>query len=326
MPSRNRAHLVPRAIASVRAQTMPAWELVCVDDGSTDDTAAVVGAIADPRVRLLRQATSGGASHARNVGIRAAAAPWIAFLDDDNEWEPAMLERLLERGGDPETAMVYCLTSRRDDATGRVAAPWRRLPEGDMFLHLLEGWNPMISAVVIRRPALLALGGFDERLAAFEDLDLLLRLAASGARVLGVGAPLLIRHEHHAAGAISDDVSRLRRALADVTARWREPIETRVGARAFLRWRARLASRVEFVAVRNAAARGDRWLAWRRFMAFLPLVPRSRRHALQALILALLGSRGYDAVARLRDVALRGLGGPGNHGAAAPPGGSGRRG
>ena len=208
MATHNRAQLVGRAIASVRGQSLVDWEMICVDDGSTDETAAVIQAIGEPRVRLIRLPRNRGASHARNVGIDAARADHVAFLDDDNEWAPAMLEALLARAADPDGAppgVVYCLAYRENDATGRFAPPWRLIPRGDVFRRLLEGWNPWLSCVIVRRPALTAAGAFDESLPAFEDYDLFLRLAANGARFVGVSRPLLIRHEHNGRGAISGD-------------------------------------------------------------------------------------------------------------------------
>ena len=71
MATHNRAQLVGRAIASVQGQSLLYWEMICVDDGSTDGTAAVIQAIGEPRVRLIRLPQNRGASHARNVGIDA---------------------------------------------------------------------------------------------------------------------------------------------------------------------------------------------------------------------------------------------------------------
>jgi len=88
-----------------------------------------------------------------------------------------MLEALLARAADPDGAppdVVYCLAYRENDATGRFAPPWRLMPRGDVFRRLLEGWNPWLSCVIVRRLALTAAGAFDERLPAFEDYDLFL--------------------------------------------------------------------------------------------------------------------------------------------------------
>ena len=308
MATHNRAQLVGRAIASVRGQSLVDWEMICVDDGSTDETAAVIQAIGEPRVRLIRLPRNRGASHARNVGIDAARADYVAFLDDDNEWAPAMLEALLARAADPDGAppgVVYCLAYRENDATGRFAPPWRLIPRGDVFRRLLEGWNPWLSCVIVHRPALTAAGAFDESLPAFEDYDLFLRLAANGARFVGVSRPLLIRHEHHGRGAASGDPVRLRRGLEGLDRKWREAILGRTGRATYRRWRARLHAGVEFVAVRNAVGRGQRWSAWRRVAAMGRYLPWSIHFPALAAVLVVLGPTGYDRLAHLRDAVLR---------------------
>jgi len=90
MPTFNRADTIKRAIRSVQAQTFTDWEMIVVDDGSTDDTAARIEGC-DPRLKLIRQENQGTAG-ARNTGLRASAGSYIAFLDSDDEWLPHHLE------------------------------------------------------------------------------------------------------------------------------------------------------------------------------------------------------------------------------------------
>ncbi|MGL6044061.1 MAG: glycosyltransferase family 2 protein, partial [Sandaracinobacteroides sp.] len=92
IPAYNREATVGTAIRSVLWQTLSPVEVIVVDDGSTDGTAAAVQAIDDPRVRLVSQA-NGGISAARNRGIEAATQPWVAFQDSDDEWLPLKLEK-----------------------------------------------------------------------------------------------------------------------------------------------------------------------------------------------------------------------------------------
>ena len=92
IPTYNRAHILGRAIDSVLQQTHRDLELIIVDDGSSDGTAALVRGIEDPRVRYVHQQNR-GVSAARNRGIAEARAEWLAFLDSDDEWLPQKLER-----------------------------------------------------------------------------------------------------------------------------------------------------------------------------------------------------------------------------------------
>src|SRR5215472_10802511 len=107
IPVFNEAGVVRRAIGSVLTQELAPLEIIVVDDGSTDATPSVLGTFGD-RIRVLRQANAGAAA-ARNTGAAAASGEYLAFLDADDEWHPAMLSRtagLLERN--PCAALAFC--------------------------------------------------------------------------------------------------------------------------------------------------------------------------------------------------------------------------
>lgn len=109
MPTYNRADVLPRAIASVLEQSYEHWELLIVDDGSTDSTSGVVSGFEDPRIRYIRLDANGGASRARNAGLAEARGQYIAYLDSDNRWEPDFL--LIMRGvlaERSEAKSAYC--------------------------------------------------------------------------------------------------------------------------------------------------------------------------------------------------------------------------
>jgi glycosyltransferase involved in cell wall biosynthesis len=161
-------------------QTWADLELIVVDDGSTDGTAALLGQYEDPRLRVLRHESGRGAAAARNVGIAAARGSWIAFQDSDDIWLPHKLERqmaLVGRNG-AEPAVAWCgmlrvLPARAQYEPSRPSV--RR--DGAMLPNLL--WGPMIGTqtMLVRRDALEAVGGFVEALRTCEDWDLALRLA-----------------------------------------------------------------------------------------------------------------------------------------------------
>lgn len=178
LPTFDRADRVGQAIASVRAQTYEAFELLVVDDASTDDTAARVAAIADRRVRLLRQPENRGVAAARNRGIAEASGALIAFLDSDDAWAPTKLERqvALARRRPDRVGLFYTGLHVREDGATKTWTPhargavWREMLH-DNLVHFGT------SSVLLRREALEAVGGFDESLPAIEDHELWTRIA-----------------------------------------------------------------------------------------------------------------------------------------------------
>jgi glycosyltransferase involved in cell wall biosynthesis len=190
-PVFNGAAFVGTAIASVLAQTMTDLELLVVDDGSSDDTRAVVARFADPRLHFVAQPHR-GVSATRNAGIERSRAPWIAFLDADDRWAPTKLEEQLARVAKvPDADMVYCgAISQAPDGSEIRRAPAEL--EGYVFDALIRGnqITGSASSVLVRRDTLDKVGYFDEQLPCCEDWDLWLRIAAVG-RVACVREPLV---------------------------------------------------------------------------------------------------------------------------------------
>jgi len=177
IPVFNRAVAVRRAIESVLVQTLQDFEIVVVDDGSTDTTAASVAAFADHRIKLIRHDRNRGGSAARNTGIQSSSAPYIAFLDSDDEWLPTKLERQLEAfdRSSKRLALVYTGAERVfDDGSVSCRIPLREL---DLARALLtENVVGETSVGMVRRSALDLIGGFDESLPSCQDMDLWLRI------------------------------------------------------------------------------------------------------------------------------------------------------
>lgn len=172
MPVRNRPVLITTAIASVQAQTLGSWELVVVDDGSTDHTPDVVAGMAatDPRIRLVRK-EHGGVSAARNAGLQSSRGRYVAFLDSDNVWRPQFLELATAALDGTGHAVGYAgLAVHQDGRTTYLAF------EGG-YEHLLVVNHIDQNVLVAERTALEEAGGFDQRLRRWVDHDLVLRLA-----------------------------------------------------------------------------------------------------------------------------------------------------
>jgi glycosyltransferase involved in cell wall biosynthesis len=175
IPVYNRARCIGRAIASAIRQRMPPLEIIVVDDDSTDDSCAVVAAISarDSRIRLLRQESNRGGAAARNVGLMAARAEFVAFLDSDDEWLGHHLERRLAvLQAAPQTALVHGSFYVDHGSGPRVqrCAPLR----GDPLEYLFAGRGGLrTSTFVGRRSALLEVH-FDDTLRKHQDWDLAL--------------------------------------------------------------------------------------------------------------------------------------------------------
>ncbi len=176
MPVRNRPRQVQEAIASVQGQTLTDWELIVVDDGSTDETPDVVEGVAaaDPRIRLLRQDPA-GVSAARNAGIDAATGEWLAFLDSDNMWVPPFLEVMLgyleDTGSSAGHAVIDTMVEPTEPGSGRYLAF-----EGGLD-HLLVRNHIDLNGFMVRTGTAIEAGRFDESLRRWVDHDLVIRVA-----------------------------------------------------------------------------------------------------------------------------------------------------
>jgi glycosyltransferase involved in cell wall biosynthesis len=309
IPVHNRAHLLVRAIQSVRAQTFEDLELLIVDDGSTDGSAEVATTYEDPRIRVVRLPRRSGVSRARNTGILGARGNLVAFLDSDDEWLPQKLERQVARFRQhpvEDNVLVSCRYIRHDDLTHRVAAPSRPIPTGDPFDQIVEGRAPLPSCVVMPRAAVGAVGGLDEGLPAFADYELWLRLADAGTRFIELEDPLVIKHEH-GTRQISGDPDAMLRAFRLLDQKWAARIRRGGGRSSYRRWRAGFLTSIQYVRVRQAVAQGDRLGAWRQWLHMCGHLPWSRRYAIYGLGLAALGLHAYDTLARVKDTVTRRL-------------------
>lgn len=182
IPTYNRAHLVGRAIRSVLNQTYQDFEIIVVDDGSTDKTEEVVKSFNDPRIRYIRHEQNRGGSAARNTGIRTARGGVIAFLDSDDEWLPEKLAKQVQKmtGSGDQVGLVYTGEKVIDAETGRCLVEKVPSLEGNVHSQLLEGdFIGTCSSVMVKKTAIEAVGGFDEQLVSRQDWDCWIRIAYS---------------------------------------------------------------------------------------------------------------------------------------------------
>ncbi len=182
VPTRNRHASLKRSLASVEAQRFRDFEVVVVDDGSEDGTAAWVRA-RHPEVLLLETGQSIGAAAARNRGVERARGEIVAFLDDDDVWHPTFLDvQVAQLEAHPE-ADLGTTGHVEIDTLGRVFRPDLRplFRYPDAMAHFLaECPIHTLSVVACRRTVFERIGSFDESLAIVHDLDWYLRIAATG--------------------------------------------------------------------------------------------------------------------------------------------------
>lgn len=190
-PTRNRVGLLQETLASVAAQSLGDWEHIVVDDGSDDGTAELMTARAaqDPRVRyIVRDSERAGANVCRNIGIRAAAAPFVVLLDSDDLLAPDCLARrveIIERNVDFDFVTFQSgifVETPGDYENGRVLDDQLIGDDLARFLHFEAPW--VITAPIWRRETLMRLGLFDESLLSWQDIELHVRALCAGARYL----------------------------------------------------------------------------------------------------------------------------------------------
>lgn len=197
IPAHNQGRYLGAAIQSALDQTYPRIEVIVVDDGSTDDTAAVAAGFADPRLRYLYQANR-GLSAARNTGIQAAQGLYLSYLDSDDLFLPHKLALLVAELEDkPELGLVAGQAIPIDEAGRQIGEVFTR-PFPTDSAQLLLG-NPVhVGSILLRRSWQERVGFFDEGLRSYEDWDMWLRLARAGCEMGWVAQPVSLYRFHQA--------------------------------------------------------------------------------------------------------------------------------
>lgn len=215
IPTYNRADYLKEALCSVKAQTHSPFEIIVVDDGSTDQTETVVNNF-DHEIRCLRRNHEGVAA-ARSAGVTAAQGDILAWLDADDLWEPTFLKTVIQRFvANPEIDGVYTGLNRID-GTGHLLpqSSTRVVPPDDLYHNLIEGCLIQTSTFAVRKACFDEVGLFDRRFDICEDYDMFLRLAAKFSLV---GIPkALVKYRVHAHNTVknTDVFCRDRLALSE---------------------------------------------------------------------------------------------------------------
>ena len=205
VPTYNRAHVIKEAIVSILSQTFTDFELIVVDNESTDNTEEVIKSYTDHRIRYFKNQNSGVVAVNRNYGINKARGEYIAFCDDDDLWMPEKLERQIEElEKDLEIGLV-CTNGIKFDENGQFGEMMQTElnDSGFTFESLIWGNRIACSSVLVRKEVLNDIGIFDESREIFtaEDYELWLRIARKY-RVKYLDIPL-IKYRIHS-GAYGD--------------------------------------------------------------------------------------------------------------------------
>ena len=196
IPTYNRADVIERSIKSIQDQTYQDFEIMLVDDASTDNTDEVVRRIQDERIRYIKLEKNSGPSHSRNVGIKESQGKYIAFLDDDDEWLPDKLEAQVSLFDDTNNRVgaVYSAFWRiQKNKRVYIPSPKIKKKEGDILKNVLERYMIGTPAIIVRKDVLDEVGYFDVALQALVDWDLWIRIARSY-HFRFVDRPLTVSH------------------------------------------------------------------------------------------------------------------------------------
>jgi glycosyltransferase involved in cell wall biosynthesis len=219
IPTHNRQQDLKKALASVFCQTVLPCEVIVVDDGSKPKVTRDIFANApeDMQTTLLRNKEPKGAPHARNRGIKAAKGTWIAFLDDDDQFKPHKIEKIVQHiKENPECDLVYHPAEIHmvNENVSYISNPRKFFPEDDIFRCLLiKNEIGGTSMVIIKKNILLNAGMFDDRMPALQDYALWIQIARVTTHFSLISIPLTKYHYISKKSSISKSINTNQNAI-----------------------------------------------------------------------------------------------------------------
>jgi glycosyltransferase involved in cell wall biosynthesis len=281
IPTYNRAHLVGRAIKSVLSQTYQDFEVIVVDDGSSDNTEDVIKSIGDARLLYVRHEKNVGSNAARNTGIRLARGKYIAFQDSDDEWHRDKLQQevpILENNLDVGVVYSGFWRIKGDD---RIYFPFpsRRPRNGHINESLLYG-NFISTQVLMRADVLRKTEGFDEKIPRLQDWELMLRLSKV-CRFRFIDAPLFTAY--YTNDSLSADNSKLIHALELIMEKYREDFDKHPKAKA-----------VQYFAMGKYFCADGHTKNARKYSLLALKTSARLKYFLAFILLSILGAKGFS--------------------------------
>jgi glycosyltransferase involved in cell wall biosynthesis len=247
IPTYNRKQSISRALESVYDQSFGEFEVIVVDDCSTDGTPETLRAQNWPRLRIIEHAENKGAAAARNTGFDAAKAPYVALLDSDDEWKPDKLSKqvdVLEERGHPDDVVIFGRALRISDY-GRMPNPERGPRPGEpIFDYLINDVGVLYPSSLLLSATLARRVRFDEEMLIYDDPDFGVRLAEATDNFVFLGDILNLYHIHEGEDHVS--TSNRYHCVLDWIERQKHSIDPT--------WRARI---LHHTVVRSAAEQQD---------------------------------------------------------------------
>jgi glycosyltransferase involved in cell wall biosynthesis len=298
IPTYNREKFILRALQSAINQTFQDFEVLIIDDASTDNTYKTVLSLKNEKIRYFKLDNNVGQCVARNYGIGKSSGEYIAFLDSDDEWLPTKLEKQIKLlDSDNKIGAVYCSSYNTDDRTGIMdLIKSDKYKRGNISFDLLSGLCPPTpSLFVVKSEIIKEAGMFDEKLITFVDVDLWLRIAQK-CEFDFVNEPLAIKHDHSEDQYISN-FNKRNKGLLLFTNKWESHIVSAVGVKKYRKLRSHF---VETILIPVLQIPPDDYRTkFRRILSLFLIYERSFRSfklIIKSIIIYLLGPHYYKRV------------------------------
>jgi len=232
IPTYNRSDLLPRAIKSIQNQTYQNYELLVVDDASTDNTDELMEQFISDKIKYIKLDENVGQCIARNKASEKATGEYIGFLDSDDEWLPEKIEKqikLFQNSPVENVGAVYCGFIEKDEVLNKTEVINRDNLRGHIYDRFLSGFCPSTTSMfLVKTEAFRKVNGFDEYLITFVDYDLWLRISKAGYGFDYVDEPLIVKYEHQG-DQMAKNLDKRLKGLSQFLGKWGDEIKRVAG-------------------------------------------------------------------------------------------------